>query len=210
MIENCVMYSNEDVRLVTDFTEREDRNGNAWSNEEFVDIKTKIKNHYKVAQNYTCPYCKVIYPITHGMVWDIEHIIAKDKKPQFMFEPKNLCVACKDCNGAKTSKEVLVNKNRATFPVRGSDYKIVHPHFDQYEQHINAIVPGDFYRPLTFKGEFTIITCRLLRFYGVVQREQPDLEVDELAKAMITSEGFARRVLEDELVRRITEKRIVT
>jgi len=207
MIVNCFEYSNEEVRLITDFSKREDKNGNDWNNEEFVSIKTGIKNHYKIVQNYACPYCKVVYPITHGMFWDIEHIIAKSNKPQFMFEPKNLCVACKDCNGAKSSKEVLVNPSRVTFPVIDSDYKIVHPHFDKYEQHINAIVPGDFYRPLTIKGEFTIITCRLLRFYGVVQREQPDLEVDDLAKAMITSDGYARVVLEDELVRRIIEKR---
>lgn len=207
MSDNFFEYSEEEQKLVVIFSQREDKNGDNWSNEEFADIKIKIKNHYKVEQNYTCPYCKVIYPITHGMVWDIEHIIAKDKKPQFMLEPQNLCVACKDCNGAKSSKEVLVNKDRVTFPVRSSDYKIIHPHFDQYEQHINAILPGDFYRPLSCKGEFTIVTCRLLRFYGVVQREQPDTEIEDIAKALIASAGAARQLLENELVRLINEKK---
>lgn len=142
------------------------------------------------------------------MVWDIEHIMAKDKKVQFMFEPRNLCVACKDCNGAKSSKEVLVNPGRVRFPIRSRDYKIVHPHFDDYGEHISAVVPEEFYRPLTEKGEFTIITCRLLRFYGVVQREQPDHEINDLAKVLINDDGAARRVIEDELVRRITAKRV--
>lgn len=207
MINDPLEYSTEDQRLVSDFIQREVKNGNDWSNDEFTDIKATIKNHYKVVQNYTCPYCKVVNPNTHGMVWDIEHIIAKDTKPIFMLEPRNLCVACKDCNGAKSNKDVLVNPRRVTFPTNESDYKIVHPHFDRYEQHINAITPGDFYRPLTSKGEYTIVTCRLLRFYGVVQQTQPDIEIDELAKAMISSQGAARRVLEDELVRRISEKR---
>ena len=207
MIDNEVGYSEEQSQLIANYLERENVTGDDWGTEEFNEIRRVIKNHYKVEQGYKCPYCAVIYPVTHGMVWDIEHIVAKDKKVQFMFEPRNLCVACKDCNGAKSSKEVLVNPDRVRFPIRSRDYKIVHPHFDDYGEHISAVVPGEFYRPLTEKGEFTIITCRLLRFYGVVQREQPDHEINDLAKVLINADGAARRVIEDELVRRITAKR---
>lgn len=91
------------------------------------------------------------------MVWDIEHIVSKDKKVQFMFEPRNLCVACKNCNGAKGSKEVLVNPNRIRFPSSSQNYKIIHPHFDTYHEHINAIVPGDFYRPLRKKVNLPLL-----------------------------------------------------
>jgi len=206
-INNIVVYSDKEANVIDDYYSLEMKSSQDWSLDRFSNIRQAIKSHYKIEQNYTCPYCKVIYPITHGMVWDIDHIIPKDTKLQFMFEPRNLCVACKDCNNAKGSKNVLENVDRVRFPTNARDYKIVHPHFDIYDAHINAVVPGDFYRPLSRKGEFTIIICRLLRFYGVVQREQPDIEIDELAKAMITSEGAARRVMEDELVRRITEKR---
>ncbi|MEZ9796333.1 HNH endonuclease [Vibrio cyclitrophicus] len=206
-IENPVVYSEGELTLVNDFNQRDDISGNDWGSDEFNDIRMSIKSHYKIEQNYKCPYCAVEYPINHGMVWDIEHIVSKDKKVQFMFEPRNLCVACKDCNGAKGSEEVLVNPNRIRFPSSSQNYKIIHPHFDTYHEHINAIVPGDFYRPLSEKGEFTIITCRLLRFYGVVQREQPEQDINDLALALIDASGAARRVLEDELVRRITAKR---
>ena len=207
MINEAVEYTEEHVRLVEQYIVRNDKSGDDWSNEEFVGIKAAIKAHYKVEQNYTCPYCAIVYPVKHGMAWDIEHIVAKDKKAQFMFEPRNLCVACKDCNGAKSSKEVLINPGRVRFPSNSRDYNIVHPHFDDYEAHISAVVPGEFYRPLSEKGEFTIITCRLLRFYGIVQKEQPEQDINDLAKALINTEGAARRVIEDELIRRILEKR---
>ncbi|EKO3629018.1 hypothetical protein [Vibrio metschnikovii] len=207
MIDNEVKYSEDQVQLIEEYLKRENATGDDWGNDEFDEIRRVIKNHYKVEQGYKCPYCAVIYPVTHGMVWDIEHIVAKDKKVQFMFEPRNLCVACKDCNCSKNSKQVLVSPSRVKFPTNSKAYKIVHPHFDDYEEHINAVVPGEFYRPLTEKGEFTIITCRLLRFYGVVKREQPEQEINDLAKALINADGEARRVIENELVRRITEKR---
>ncbi|WP_232708579.1 MULTISPECIES: HNH endonuclease [Vibrio] len=207
MIEIPIEYNNEESRIVEGFKARDNKSSTDWNSEEFTEIKANIKANYKSVQEYKCPYCAVTYPVTHGMAWDIEHIISKDNKVQFMFEPRNLCVACKDCNGAKSSKNVLENPNRRRFPTNSRDYKIVHPHFDIYGEHINAVVPGSFYRPLTNKGEFTIITCRLLRFYGVVQREQPDQEIDDLAKALIGSEGIVRNVIQNELVRRITESR---
>jgi len=206
MIKDGVTYTDDEQKVIDDYFKDSDSKGEDWSKGDFDPIRKSIKLHYRKEQNYTCPYCKVKNPVTHGMAWDIEHIIPKDKKPLFMFEPKNLCVSCKDCNGAKGNKEVLVNSRRKTFPSKSSDYKIVHPHLDDYEKHIDAVCPGDLYRPLSEKGEFTIVTCRLLRFYGLVDKEQPDNEIDELAKAMVSASGVARQVLEDELVKRIKSK----
>ena len=209
MIKVKVEYTNKEQELVDNYVvRREGKLNEDWNNDEFSGIKKKIKNHYKATQNYTCPYCKVTYPVNHNMVWDIEHVIPRDSHTQFMFEPENLCVACKDCNGAKSSKNVLTGKPKVKLPRRSDAYKIVHPHFDRYKEHINAIAPGDFYRSLSPKGEFTIITCRLLRFYAVVDREQPDQEINEFAMAMVGSDGAARKALEDELVRRINLKRV--
>lgn len=206
MIGKKVEYSKVENDLIKEYLQQGNVSGDDWSHKKFEAIKDTIKKHYKNEQEYTCPYCKIKYPVTHGMVWDIEHIIAKDSKPNFMFEPLNLCVSCKDCNGSKSNTEVLVNKKRKTFPKKNTDYKIVHPHFDVYDEHINAIVPGDFYRALSKKGEFTIIECRLLRFYGAVNKEQPDQEINDLAKALINAEGFARELIERELSKKLEEK----
>jgi hypothetical protein len=41
----------------------------------------------------------------------------------------------------------------------------------------------------------------------VVQREQPDTEIEDIAKALIASAGAARQLLENELVRLINKKK---
>ena len=206
MIANCVEYSDEERALVKQFEELKDKKPSEWKEEQYANLKDKIKAHYQQEQNYICAYCKIEVLVKHGMVWDTEHIIARDDKPQFMFEPENLCVACKDCNVAKGAKKVLKNQRRTTFPTKNTDYKLVHPHFDNYDEHIRNVVPGDVYRPLSEKGKFTIETCGLLRFYGIARKEQPEKEIDELAKALLVSDGYARQVLEDQLIGKILAK----
>lgn len=85
MINEAVEYTEDQAALIQQYIARGDKSGNDWSNEEFKDVKSAIKKHYKVEQNYTCPYCLIVNPVIHGMAWDIEHIIAKNKKAQFMF-----------------------------------------------------------------------------------------------------------------------------
>ena len=84
--------------------------------DELSDLKESIKDHYIKAQDYTCPYCKQRMEVEHKATWDAEHIIPKATHPNFMFAAQNLCVSCKDCNGAKGNKNVLKNPERVTFP----------------------------------------------------------------------------------------------
>lgn len=153
-----------------------------WSDTKFDYVKAEVKNHYKKDQSFICPYCKQKFQISHNAVWDIEHIIPRSLKPQFMFEPKNLCVACKDCNGPKSDVNVLKNKNRKTFPTKSTDYLIVHPHFHNYNDHIEPIVVGVFYRALSDEGKFTIINCDLLRFYKYTDRDSILRKEDAIVK----------------------------
>ena len=53
-----------------------------------------------------------------------------------MFEPKNLCVSCIDCNLEKKDKKVTISKAKKKLPNNSSDYLIVHPHFDTYNDKI--------------------------------------------------------------------------
>lgn len=136
-----------------------------WSADAVTPVRKVIKDHYIAEQQQLCCYCRHHIPTNNNAVWDGEHVISRETKPAFMFEPRNLAVSCKDCNIAKGVNNVLRNKNRSRFPTNSADYIIVHPHFDVYDDHIlwlGAIVyaaPSD-----GKKGSVTIEMCDLTRY----------------------------------------------
>lgn len=164
-------------------------------------LKARIKDHYLVAQNYTCPYCRQKIVVKNNASWDAEHIIPKDIYPSFMFEAQNLCIACKDCNMAKSNKNVLVNKDRKTFPAKNTDYLISHPHFDDYETNIKIISVAGFYFPKNEKGRQTVEICGLLRFLFKLANyecgtKDIDDQIDKLSTALMeTKDGNVRHLL---------------
>ena len=56
-----------------------------------------------------------------------------------------LFVVYNDCNNEKRDKTVLENNNRRRLPIRSEDYIIVHPHFDDYDEHIKVIEVAGYY-----------------------------------------------------------------
>ncbi|MBS6388122.1 MAG: HNH endonuclease [Enterobacter sp.] len=165
-------------------------------------LKKTIKDFYILEQDFTCCYCKQKIVVLHNGSWDAEHIIPKSEHPAFMFEPQNIAICCKDCNGEKLAKEVLTNssvKNRKKFLTDKAAYLIVHPHFDEYDEHIEIRQNFRIYRGRTDKGVNTITICGLLRFgkdtnYSNVSSSTLD-EVTEvqsrLAQAMNLDEQYA-------------------
>ncbi|WP_265169730.1 hypothetical protein [Pseudomonas solani] len=121
---------------------------------------------------------------------NIEHIIPKSKKIEFIFEPKNLCVICPDCNEVKRSQEVTgdepnpLKRNAIQYPRTSGAFKIVHPHFDNYSEHI--IHANRIYIDITPKGHWTIGACKLNRFYhrfGVCEELVEDVALIEEEEA---------------------------
>lgn len=160
-----IKYSKVSLNKITGKTNSPNFCGASWSDEDIDFIRKEIKTHYIKEQNHTCVYCRQVFKSNNGRTWDIEHIISREAVHEFMFEPKNLCVACPDCNQRKGAGKVTNSKARKNLPSKPTDYFIVHPHFDNYEQHIEAIKPGEFYFSKSSKGEFTISLCGLNRFY---------------------------------------------
>ncbi|TGQ80252.1 hypothetical protein EN850_13295 [Mesorhizobium sp. M8A.F.Ca.ET.207.01.1.1] len=136
--------------------------GSYWSEDEVSPVRKEIKDHYIQEQNQRCCYCLVEIPTGNNAVWDGEHIISRDGAPRFMFEPVNLCISCKDCNGSKRELEVRKNPARKSFPSKSEHYKIVHPHLDPYAEHIRWF--GKVVSPLSKKGVETVAMCDLTRF----------------------------------------------
>ncbi len=205
MIHPPVSYSLNSQQLVDDYEKDKTKHVTTyWSEEEIKDLKEEIKEYYKVIQKFTCVYCNKKFPVKHSAVWDIEHIIAREKAPYFMFTPENLCVACKDCNGTKRNQDVLKYTPKNEYPQETEKFIILHPHFDIYEEHI-AIYLDKVYSPKSSKGQKTIEMCGLLRFaYQEVGWDEaianmPDIL--EIAEKLLSEEDDeVRKILEMELV----------
>ncbi|WP_455893704.1 HNH endonuclease [Pseudomonas palmensis] len=162
-----IIYEGDSKIKVDEFAALADVSSSYWektSDGVLASLKKQIKDHYLAAQDYRCYYCRQRVVVTHNGAWDAEHIIPKDSHPRFMFEPRNLCVSCKDCNLQKSNKNVLVNRGRVTFPDKSQDYLLCHPFFDVYSEHVTVLREAGFYLPKTEKGRVLVETCGLLRF----------------------------------------------
>ena len=124
-------------------------------------FKKNLRDDIYKKQNKLCAFCRIHVP--EGCVpMHREHIVYKDAHPQWMFLPENLCIACPSCNEYKGTTEVLVDTQTETYPRSGNGFKIIHPMYDRYSDHIE-LVDEILYRGKTDKGAFTINTCHLYR-----------------------------------------------
>lgn len=167
-IKRPYVYSVGEVQLVEAFKQLpQDEMYKFWDHTKdgaWGKLKKNLKDHYIQAQDYKCPYCLQRMEVDHNGVWDAEHIIPRKSHPQFTFESHNLCVSCKDCNGAKADKKIVLAKVKEKFSIDTDDYLICHPHFDEYSDHVKVVSIAGFYMPRTPKGKALIEVCGLLRF----------------------------------------------
>ena len=138
-------------------------------------FKNNMRKDMYEKQNKLCAYCRIHVPLA-CVPMHREHIVYKDAHPQWMFLPQNLCVACPVCNDYKGTEEVLVNNTIKEYPKDGRGFKIIHPMYDKYSDHIE-LVGGILYRGKTSKGRFTIKTCHLYRV-GLAE-ERVDQKIKE-------------------------------
>ncbi|MBS1780381.1 MAG: hypothetical protein JST70_13705 [Bacteroidetes bacterium] len=130
-----------------------------WEDKHLDDIKGRIRMFYKEQQNNICAFCKL--PFRDDI--HIEHMVPKGGKygmPMYAFYTLNLCVCCKHCNSKKSTNNDMVPWNRIPYPHDGQYFKIIHPHFDNYFDHIQ-IVDKTRYVAKTLKGYKTINRCKL-------------------------------------------------
>lgn len=164
MIAEPVVYGAADKLLVDAFEalERGAKNPGYWSDEALTALKSRVKDFYIAIQGSRCCYCDRHQGTENHRAWDVEHVADRSKYPWFMFTARNLAASCPDCNTAKGAKEALTTPGRKTYPAGSSDFRIVHPHFDSFADHILRL--GHIYVPKSRKGKNTIVMCDLLRF----------------------------------------------
>lgn len=142
-----------------------------WAKPELDGMKERLREYLREQQNGRCAYCRLKLH-ENVATSEIEHIVPKSKKPQWMYEPFNLCLSCKLCNSIKGyRKKILENRadSASTLPRSSSDYKWIHPYLDIYSEHIE-LVDGVLYRGKTKKGKYTIWLCGLDRYQVAAER----------------------------------------
>lgn len=162
MILTPIVYCETSAALVARYDAEPDKVSKYWSDEEVNPVRLEIKAHYIKEQQHLCCYCGIPDPATHGLDWDVEHVVSKKRRPEFMFTQVNLGVACKECNGSKGAKETLADPSSSAYPSTSDAYLVVHPHFDKWSDHI--LRDHLTYASFTDKGKWTIKECRLTRF----------------------------------------------
>lgn len=198
-----INFNEKDKELIRKKLNHIGFNSASWSDDDLADLRGRIKEFYLKEQKFTCLYCRQVHKTKNGRCWDIEHIASRHDFPQFMFEPENLCVACIDCNLAKSNKKITTSKAKINYPNRSESYLIVHPHFDEYTKNILVIKEGFYYVAIKPKGEKTIDICRLNRFYEYAdfgEDVQDDERIFILSEQLKnTKEEFKKKAIRKEI-----------
>lgn len=145
-----------------------------WDCDENLVLRSEIREYYRKQQKGICSYCRQAVSTIYASNCHIEHIAPKSLHPEYIFEPRNLCIICSDCNQIKRNQETIGiipntirKKYKKKYPDKSEDFYIVHPHFDKYDDHI-IIINGLYVDRDSAKGNFTIGACRLNRRLGLV------------------------------------------
>lgn len=145
-------------------------------------FRAEVKQHYYFWQRRRCCYCSVEL-INHKITFDAEHILDKANYPEYMFDEGNIAVACKLCNQYKSNKAVSSTGLRFTELSKNThDYSIVHPHLDEWAEHlqfdaIGRIVPV----AESIKGKTTVSICGMESLN--VTRLADQFAIEETAEA---------------------------
>lgn len=165
MIGAAYIYQAGDEAIVSAFEAlpRDQQSSDYWSSNNLDGLRSRVKSHYINVQNFRCCYCNRLNTTKNQLVWNLDHIVCRSKYPQFMFTVTNLAASCLDCNIRKGNAETLLKKRKKNYPASSDAFKIIHPHFDNFHDHI-ALLAGLVYVAKTDKGKRTIYTCDLLRY----------------------------------------------
>jgi len=161
-------------------------------------LRSAIRRFYRSEQVGICSYCRGQVSISSAANCHVEHIVPKSLYIDFIFEEKNFCVICADCNTIKRDQEttgdvpdtVVNGKKRKQYPRSSNAFHIVHPHFDNWNDHIELFEV--FYVDKTAKGHFTIGACvlnRRLREFGWEKEITDYVQFTELATKLLDSKN---------------------
>ena len=195
-IGDIYKFSEEEKQKIADHYKCADD----WTKDSLNNIKSSLRNHLLVWQLGQCCYCR--QKIGCGQrESDLEHIVDKSGHWEFGFMPQNIALCCPACNSIKTNQEVLIDEkvNILEYPTEGASFKIVHPYFDRYSDHI-LILAGSVYQSKTVKGANLIAMCHLFRLASVEEKakklKMAQSKVCSLYNDELTDEERKRKIEE--------------
>lgn len=160
LINNPVLFTVDEQRIIDGHPPIKNSD---WYKAIFDGIRDKIRTEMMREQNEICAYCGfIIFDSTCKE--RVEHIVPTSLHVNFMFEPRNLCASCHECNFIKLATETLVDPSLLNYPSSGNGFLIIHPHFDNWDDHID-LEHGLFVniKNNSDKGKTTIKMCKLNR-----------------------------------------------
>ncbi len=104
------------------------------------DLKDRLRDHHLKRHHNTCCYCRSnLHGGGHFFV-DREHILPKEKFPNYTYHIENLSVACKRCNMQFKNRSLafLAVKRALVTQVPGDStwFHFVHPNLDDWRDHL--------------------------------------------------------------------------
>ncbi|WP_333876665.1 HNH endonuclease [Methylobacter sp.] len=188
LINKKIVFCLQEQELITKKMGDHSFTHSDWGKDDLQTLRSSIRAFYRKEQVGICAYCKSDVSLVSASNAHIEHIVPKSIYPQFIFEPRNLCIVCSDCNTIKRNQEVFneipdtLAKKVVQYPRSSSAFKIVHPHFDVYDDHI--LKKGRIYIDLSSKGIFTIGACKLNRYFHEFGFDDDLVDDEELITVM--------------------------
>lgn len=142
-LETCVFTDEEKAVIAVALTMEKPWDWKPGGTEEatLVAAKVKIRDLHRARHGDRCCYCR--FPLHGGghFIVDPEHVLPKslDSYRPLAYTVWNLGIACKRCNMQyKRAKiDFVIDAVTATAFQDSANYRLIHPNFDLYKEHIS-------------------------------------------------------------------------
>lgn len=160
IIDKPYSLKKEDEQVISKVLENE-LSVNLWKDKRLDALKENIRDHLREKQKGRCAFCRMKLHEENATA-EVEHVVNKGSRLDWMFLPQNMVLSCKLCNSSKGAKKALKDMTLSDYPDDGEEFLFVNPYFDRYSEHIE-IKNDILYMGITDKGKYTVKECHLNR-----------------------------------------------
>lgn len=160
IIDKPYSLKKEDEQVISKVLENE-LSVNLWKDKRLDALKENIRDYLREKQKGRCAFCRMKLHEENATA-EVEHVVNKGSRLDWMFLPQNMVLSCKLCNSSKDTKKALKDMTLSDYPDDGEEFLFVNPYFDRYSEHIE-IKNDILYMGITDKGKYTVKECHLNR-----------------------------------------------